>query len=412
MEHNLAAGMISRFSPEELINITATLFTRAAEGLVVVDRSGIICLQNPRLAALFGYANDELLGQHIEVLLPEALRQHHVAKREAYQHAPVERSMGSGLDLQGRKKDGTLFPVEVSLNHMTIEGNTYVMGLVSDVSRRRAAEKELQRINNELEQRVDQRTAELREAERNVRQALEKEKELNALKSRFVSMASHEFRTPLSTIMSSVDLIARYTADSGQEKTRKHVDRIRGKVRDLTAMLNDFLSLDKLEQGMVECHPVDVDIVHLSIELIEELRALAKPGQEINYDHEGEQRMVFHDRQMLSTVLSNLLSNAIKYSPEGKHVHLITGTRDGRLHITVKDQGIGIPPEDHQHIMQRFFRASNAFVVQGTGLGLNITARFIDLMGGSIRFESKPGEGTTFHAEIDLHHAKKDHTSY
>jgi len=396
--------MPSRFKPAQVARISAMLFTSAAEGLVVVDRHGTIRLQNPRVSKLFGYAPDELLDKPIETLIPDALRTAHVAHRDAYHVKPVERPMGEGMELLGQRKDGSLFPVEVSLNHFDVDGERYVMGLVTDVTKRRRAEKELQRANADLEQRVEARTAELRRAEQSMRKALEAEKELNALKSRFVSMASHEFRTPLSTIMSSTDLIARYTGEDGRDKVDKHITRIRAKVRGLTAMLNEFLSLEKLEQGLVRCNPEEVDVVHLCIELIEELRALAKPGQEVHYDHGGDERLVHQDRQMLSNVLSNLMGNAIKYSPEGGRIDLRTGIVGGRFTVTVADQGIGIPLEDQQHLFERFFRAANAFTVQGTGLGLNIVRRYLDLMGGSIRFESAPGKGTTFFAELPQHH--------
>jgi PAS domain S-box-containing protein len=396
--------MYSRFAPEQVARICSLLFSSAAEGLVVVDGKGIICLKNPRLAALFGYDGDELLGQPIEVLIPDAKRQGHAQHRAQYHASPAQRSMGSGLDLLGRRKDGSEFPVEVSLNHFEMDGKRFVMGLVSDVSMRRLAELALQRTNIELEERVDERTQELLAAQNDLHQALEAEKELNALKSRFVSMASHEFRTPLSTIMSSVDLIARYTEPLGELRVEKHVERIRAKVRELTVMLNDFLSLDKLEQGLIACNPVDVDVVHLSIEMIEEIRGLAKAGQEIHYDHTGSERMVYQDRNMLHNVLSNLLSNAIKYSPENKRIDLFTEITGGRFIIRVKDQGIGIPIEDQQHLFERFFRAGNAFTVQGTGLGLNIVRKYLDLMGGSITFESTPGQGTLFTAELAQRH--------
>jgi two-component system, LuxR family, sensor kinase FixL len=282
------------------------------------------------------------------------------------------------------------------------------MGLVTDVTKRRLAEEELQKANSELEDRVESRTTELRAAEQSVRQALEVEKELNALKSRFVSMASHEFRTPLSTIMSSVDLIARYNDGPQNDRIDKHVVRIRTKVRELTSMLNDFLSLEKLEQGLITINPTDVDVVHLSIELVEELRALAKPGQEIQFDHTGSGRMVHQDRGMLTNVMSNLVSNAIKYSPENKPIRLLTHIVDSRLLITVEDQGIGIPLEDQPHMFQRFFRAGNAFTVQGTGLGLSIVRRYLDLMQGTIAFTSVPGQGTTFTVELPQYHVKTD----
>jgi PAS domain S-box-containing protein len=379
-----------------MADVARLLFRTAAEGLVVVGAGGGIELVNPRLCELFGYEEQELIGQRIELLVPEASADRHAVHRERYEHAPAKRSMGTGLELVGRRKDGSLLPVEVSLNHLRIGGKVHVMGLVTDVSLRRRAELELRRSNEELEMRVQLRTRELEEAQESVREALEKERELNALKSRFVSMASHEFRTPLSTIMSSVDLIRRYTAPQGDERVDKHVQRIRAKVRDLTGMLNDFLSLEKLEQGHVHVSPSDFDVVHLCIDLVEELRLMAKPGQELRYDHEGDASMVHLDRGILGNVITNLLGNAMKYSPEGAPIDMHTRIAAGRLTVDVADRGIGIPAEDQQHLFQRFFRAANAVTTQGTGLGLSIVKRYVDMMGGTIDFESAVGKGTRF----------------
>lgn len=387
------------FKPADVARICEMLFTTAAEGLVVVDPAGAILMHNPRLAAMFGYADGALVGRTVEVLLPDALRARHVEHRAAYHKKPVQRSMGRGMDLRGRRQDGSEFPVEISLNHFMLDGQPYVMGLVTDITLRHRAEMELQRTNQELEKRVEQRTAQLRSAELSVREALEKERELHALKSRFVAMASHEFRTPLSTIMSSVDLLARYTESAGDERVDKHIARIRGKVREMTAMLNEFLSLERIEQGEVVCQPFGFDIVDTSIELIEELRALTKSGQTITYDHEGDERSVTLDRQMLSNVITNLVTNAVKYSPEGKPITLDTTIEAGTLHITVADEGMGIPAEDQQHLFERFFRGSNATTIQGTGLGLNLVKRYLDLMHGTIRFTSTPG-ATVFHVEL------------
>lgn len=375
----------------DIARVCQMLFSTAAEGLVVVDTNGAILMVNPRLSSMFGYNEQELAGRSIETLIPEAARGRHAQHRKAYDKAPVQRSMGIGMDLWGQRKDGSNLPVEVSLNHFEVDGQRYVMGLVTDITLRRKAEEELHRTNQELEQRVEQRTAQLKEAELNVREALEKERELHALKSRFVSMASHEFRTPLSTIMSSVDLIGRYTDGGEPDKVDKHVARIRGKVRELTAMLNEFLSLERIEQGLITVAPVEFDIVHHCIEQIEELRTLAKPGQSIDYDHTGEERTVTTDRNMLGHVISNLVTNAVKYSPEGKPIQLRTRIASGTLHVEVADQGMGIPAADQQHLFERFFRGSNAMTIQGTGLGLNIVKRYLDLLGGSISFASKPG---------------------
>ncbi|MFT3884687.1 MAG: PAS domain-containing sensor histidine kinase [Flavobacteriales bacterium] len=390
------------FGGADIARVSELLFSTAAEGLVVVDGKGTILMHNPRLNAMFGYSEGELVGTSIEELLPDAARARHAQHRAAYAQRPVQRSMGIGMDLWGKRKDGTVLPVEVSLNHFEVDGVRYVMGLVTDITLRRKVEEDLQRTNQELEDRVEQRTAALRAAEHSVREALETEKELHALKSRFVSMASHEFRTPLSTIMSSVDLIGRYTESAADERVGKHVARIRGKVREMTAMLNEFLSLERIEQGLVVCSPVELDVVHLCIGLLEELRPLAKPGQAIDYDHQGEERNVTLDQQMLNSVISNLVTNAVKYSPEGRRIELRTSISGGRLGIVVKDEGIGIPEEDQQHLFQRFFRGGNATTIQGTGLGLNIVTRYLDLMSGTIRFTSRPG-ATVFTVDLPQH---------
>ncbi|MBL7950369.1 MAG: PAS domain S-box protein [Flavobacteriales bacterium] len=395
----MSDGIERPFKPADIARICEMLFTTAAEGLVVVDPAGAILMHNPRLGAMFGYADGALVGRTVEVLLPDALRQRHVEHRAAYHRKPVQRSMGQGMDLRGKRQDGSVFPVEISLNHFAVDGQPYVMGLITDITLRHEAEMGLQRTNMELEERVEQRTAQLREAELSVREALEKERELHALKSRFVAMASHEFRTPLSTIMSSVDLIARYTEAGVDERVEKHIARIRGKVREMTAMLNEFLSLERIEQGEVLCQPTAIDVVHLCIELIEELRALTKSGQVIDYDHDGVERSVTLDRQMLSNVITNLVTNAVKYSPEGRRISLRTRIEGGRLLVTVSDQGIGIPLEDQQHLFDRFFRGSNATTIQGTGLGLNLVKRYLELMQGNITFTSLPG-ATVFHVEL------------
>ena len=404
--HRYLASMVenarSAFKQADVSRVCELLFTTAAEGLVVVDARGAIIMHNPRLNAMFGYGEGELMGDTIEVLLPDAARMRHTKHRETYNEKPVQRSMGMGMDLWGKRKDGSVFPVEVSLNHFEVDGARFVMGLVTDITLRHKAEEELQRTNQELEERVEQRTFELREAEHSVREALEKEKELNALKGRFVSMASHEFRTPLSTIMSSVDLIGRYTEGALDGKVEKHVARIRSKVREMTAMLNEFLSLERIEQGQVICAPCEMDIVHVCIELIEELRPLAKPGQAIDYDHQGQERTVTLDRQMLGHVITNLVTNALKYSGEGQPIQLRTQLDRGRLIIAVKDEGIGIPQEDQQHLFGRFFRGGNVTNIQGTGLGLNIVKRYIELLHGSVMFTSRPG-ATVFTVDLPQH---------
>lgn len=230
-------------------------------------------------------------------------------------------------------------------------------------------------------------------------QALQKEKELSLMKSRFVSMASHEFRTPLTSILASAGLIEMYRERGNLEKQIKHVERIKSSVSNLTSILNDFLSLEKLESGKINFNAEQVHLPLFINEVKEEISLVTRKDQLIEYQHFGEET-VFIDQHLVKNILINLLSNAIKYSPKGQAVLLSTRLEDHRLIITVQDRGIGIPEEDQRQMFTRFFRASNAANIKGTGLGLTIVKRYLDLMGGKISFVSKLNEGTTFTVQI------------
>jgi signal transduction histidine kinase len=263
--------------------------------------------------------------------------------------------------------------------------------------------RQLSELNSELERRVERRTGEivmankkLEESKEEIRRAYEKEKELGELKSRFVSMASHEFRTPLSTILSSISLIEEYSSPTYADKRTKHIERIKGNVKNLTEILNDLLSLGRLEEGKIEAVPSQFDVKEFSEEVTEDMQAVAKEKQQINYSHSGKATVVFLDKKLLRNVMFNLLNNAIKYSFENGEIDFSTSLKDTKLTITVADHGIGIPESDKPHLFDRFFRARNATNIQGTGLGLNIVKRYIDLLGGTIDFTSEVNKGTTF----------------
>jgi signal transduction histidine kinase len=269
-------------------------------------------------------------------------------------------------------------------------------------------------LNLDLEKRVHERTSELDEvikkleitndslkkAQVNISKALQKERELNELKSRFVTMASHEFRTPLSTILSSVSLISKYKDAEEQDKRDKHIERIKSAVHNLTGILNDFLSLSQLEEGKAQNKPVLFNVENFTAGVVEELKALLKKEQVIIYRHEGRNEDVCLDKQLLKNVLINLISNAIKYSSEGKKINVRTKQEQKVISIEIQDQGIGIPKEDQQHLFSRFFRANNATNVQGTGLGLNIVKKYIELLGGEIDFSSEENKGSVFTVKI------------
>ncbi len=232
-------------------------------------------------------------------------------------------------------------------------------------------------------------------------EALKKEKHLNEMKSRFVSMASHEFRTPLSTVLSSVSLIDKYLEKGEIDKTSKHTKRVRSAVAGLTEILNDFLSVEKLESNLSESKIEQFNYREFAKDMVEEMMTISKSGQNIQLIFEGDDWMISSDSKILKNILYNLLSNAIKYSNEGQQV-IFKSHRNDVLIISVQDFGIGIPEEEQKSLFERFFRAKNVTNIKGTGLGLNIVKKYVEILKGEITFESKLNEGTTFTVKIPI----------
>ena len=243
---------------------------------------------------------------------------------------------------------------------------------------------------------VERNTTVQKRAEKEMVNALNQERALNELKSRFVSMASHEFRTPLSTILSSISLVDRYQDGENTEKIRKHIGRIKGSVQNLNGILNDFLSLDRLEEGNVRTSPVDFDIKELVADLIDEMEATLKKGQKIIVDEDCETEILHEDAKIIKNILINLTSNAIKYSNENQNIGLAVQVKNNVLKLTITDHGIGIPADEQHHLFSRFFRARNVTNIEGTGLGLNIVRKYVALLNGEVEYTSKTGKGTTF----------------
>ena len=395
-----------------------TLFNHASIGIIVVNSSAEIITINKFAREQFGYSDlDDLLGNKIEILIPSRFHHRHEKHRDGYMHDPKSRPMGIGLDLYAVKKDGSEFPVEISLGNYHVDDNKFVVAFVNDITLRKQAEQALVKLNEELEKKVEDRTVTLRdtveklneqileteEKDRELMAALSKEKELGELKSRFVSVASHEFRTPLSTVLSSVYLLQKYTNTDEQPKREKHIQRIISSVNLLTDILNDFLNVGKIEEGKIQARFSVFDIEKNTTETIAEMQNVCKKGQQIAYKHEGEAQVEL-DPGMFKHISLNLLSNAIKFSPENSVIELNTKVSDNEIEFRIKDSGIGISKEDQEHLFERFFRAANAINIQGTGLGLHIVSKYAELMNGHISCKSETDNGTEFTVTFQKQH--------
>ncbi|HMP87099.1 MAG TPA: PAS domain-containing sensor histidine kinase, partial [Lacibacter sp.] len=387
------------------------------------NSAGEIVLSNPFSNKQFGYGAGELLGKKIEALIPLRFRQGHEGHRERYNKEPESRSMGSGLELFALKKDGGEFPVQISLGHFENEEGKFTLAFIFDDSERKANEQaiirqkeEMARVNAKMKQlnellefKVAERTQmlqetlkELEQSRDNLTHALEKEKQLNDMKSRFVSMASHEFRTPLSTILSSITLLSKYITTEDQPKREKHIDRIKASVTNLTDILNEFLSLGRIEDGKVEPKWTEFSLPELVQSVIRQMEPLRKNGQHLRHEHAGSSHLVL-DPGLLKNVFINLISNALKFSPEKAVISIHTDIQNDDIVIRVKDQGLGISQEDQQHLFERFFRGANVTNIQGTGLGLHIVSRYVQLMNGSISCSSELEQGTEFTVRFKQH---------
>lgn len=519
-------------------------FELVSPGILLINKEGIIVAANPFICRQFGYEKQELTGEKIELLIPQRFHQTHVQHRQAFAGKPADRYSGSVGDLWAVRKNGTEFPVEITLGHYPSNGDQYVIAFVSDISVRKMAEAASKKLHAELESKVSERTSTLRETmeqlerstaelqqanlfqkalfdsagvmivsvdnngiiqsfnpdaekelgytaaeligvhtpllyhdpqqiatrakelsielhhevspgmnlffekailglqnenewlylrkdgskfpvrlnvtamkdlqdqitgyvgiaidisatkkiEQELKTALQKEKELGELKSRFVTMASHEFRTPLSTVLSSAYLIEKYHSTEDQAKREIHLQRIVSSVGMLTDILNDFLSVGRMEEGKIQVRNSRFNLQHLLQEIIAGMESTLKPGQQIIYQHEGDSEIIL-DASLLKHIVINLLSNASKFSGNQSPIELSTSCNNESIAIAVKDHGIGISAGDQQHLMERFFRGANAGNIQGTGLGLHIVAKYTELMNGTITCRSELDKGTEF----------------
>ncbi|MBS1752286.1 MAG: PAS domain S-box protein [Bacteroidetes bacterium] len=380
---------------DEASAIHKAVLENAGAIIISTNTEGIIQSFNPEAEKCSGYKADEVIGK----LTPIAFRCQEELKQRAIQFSKeLGETINPGFETYTAKakrniqqkdewifvrKDGSRFPVSKIVTALRNKKNeiTGYIGVAVDIS-------------------------ELKQVEENLRRSLQKEKELNELKSRFVSMASHEFRTPLSTILSSAYLIEKYTSEKDQPKRERHLQRIIASVNMLTDILNDFLNVGKIEEGKIYTRISEFNIRQLITVFTEEIKHTLKNGQTINYIHEGNQ-MVWLDTSIIRHILMNLVSNASKFSSENKTIEISTICHNETLFLKVKDNGIGISKEDQKHLMERFFRGANVADVQGTGLGLHIVAKYTEILKGTIEYKSELGKGTefiiTFNTKTGLH---------
>lgn len=412
----------------------------ATVGIIIADRKGVIEQANQCAAAILAYTTDQLQGMNLNDVIPHTLPLIEGWPNAVGSMDPADNRQINGIDLTGKKRTGEVVPVEVRLSLEPENGK--VIAFVSDISRRKQFETELReqsaklksqaRLLNDhnliLERKVAERTGtledsvnrlldsthrleqeilerhkieeQLKAGKEEIALALEKERKLNELKSHFIALASHEFRTPLSAILSSAGLIEHYTDASQQEQRLRHAARIKSNVKTLNHILDEFLVVKKIEDQYLHLEITHFDLTQLAKDLVQDLAGMQQVHQPIRISSVPDHVMTDSDANAWKMIINNLLSNAIKFSGDQGHIQLEIEKIPGYVSLRIKDQGQGINKEDLPHIFDKFFRGANAGSVPGTGIGLNIVRSYVDLLGGRIRVESEPGEGAMFTVEV------------
>lgn len=373
------------------------LLEAAPDAILQVDAEGRIILLNRVTEDMFGYAREELLGKPVEVLIPRELHARHAEHRAQYREHPMTRTMGSGLALEGIRKDGSRFPVEISLSPSPSAEEFRVTAIIRDITERKVAEDRLRKIQEDYTQRLAESNAELELTNRELERA-------NRLKSEFLASMSHELRTPLHTIIGFSELLAEQLEGPLNPKQMRFIQHIHKDSLHLLELINDILDISKIEAGRLELRPEAFDFSALVAESLASVRALAEAKFQVLEADLRVATAIEADRLRIRQVLVNLLSNAIKFTPEQGRIRLEARVHDRFVVISVMDTGIGIPAEEHDFIFDKFHQVGNTTlgVREGTGLGLAITKRLVEQHGGTIRVDSQPGQGSTFFVTLPV----------
>lgn len=360
------------------------LLEAAPDAIIEVDTEGQVVLLNRATEALFGYSRQDLLGQSIELLVPEDLRAAHARHREDYRQHPSTRPMASGLELQGRRKDGSRFPVEISLSPVKADGAFRVTAIIRDITERKRAEEQLRQVREQYTRELEARNREIERA--------------NRLKSEFLASMSHELRTPLHTIIGFSELLGEEVQGELNAKQKRFLAHIHGDSLHLLELINDILDLSKVESGRIELRRAPFDLAALIEEAVASVRPIAETKGLAIHSRVGPMPAIEADRVRVKQILTNLLSNALKFTPAGGRIDVEAEMENGLARITVADTGIGIPAQEHAAIFDIFHQsaATTKGVREGTGLGLAISKRLVQEHGGTIKVLSEPGKGSRF----------------
>ena len=361
------------------------LIENAPDAILQVDPNGAIVIANHTAEKLFCYTREELMGQNVDLLVPAANRASHPTHRKGFANAGVARPMGLALDLYAQRKDGTSFPVEISLSPMSTENGVYVTAVIRDVTERKLTE---QRVRSLQESYMTELEARHKEAER-----------LNQLKSEFMASISHELRTPLHTIIGFAELLEEEGEGPLNSKQKRFLHHIHVDSEHLLGLINDVLDLSRIEAGGLHLRTEPVVLAKIIGESITAIRPYAESrsvsirmGNDIDFS-------VLADPLRLRQILYNLLSNGAKFTQPGGEVLVDAIVEADTVRITVSDTGLGIAPEECTRIFEKFYQVgfTPVGVREGTGLGLAICKQVVEMQNGTIWVESELGHGSTFH---------------
>lgn len=374
------------------------LLEAAPDAILEVDDRGQIMLLNRAAEKMFGYSREELIGKAIEVLVPETMRAEHLGHRTTYTAHPQTRPMGTGLELKAQRKDGSLFPVEISLSPNRTEESSRVIALVRDISERKQAEDERKLAEDKIRTIREEYTAELAAQNEQLETRNREVEKANRLKSEFLASMSHELRTPLHTIIGFSELILEETEGPLNPKYKRFMGHILQDSRHLLELINEVLDLSKIEAGQLKLQVDTFDFAQCVSEVVAGIRQHADAKNIRLQNQNSFLESLNADRLRIKEILYNLLSNAIKFTPNGGTVWIESLAENGRLQVTIGDTGIGIPQSEQAAIFENFYQVGDTTkgIREGTGLGLPITKKLVELHGGTIWLASQPGSGSRF----------------